>query len=149
MVLVEHHIKYKEIHGADETIWIEQGEHLRLHRRLRKEGKCNIPVEELTIISRRANGRTEKTKSRKRAKATHKTPARRQYMQNINKTPHIKASKRRYAELAQQRIEVSEGVGENVRLKAYIMYNKLTGTVTYSARFEGTNGRNIHEVNLL
>lgn len=26
MVLVEHHIKYKEIHGIDETIWMEQSE---------------------------------------------------------------------------------------------------------------------------
>ncbi len=43
-MLVEHHIKYKEIHGVDETIWVEKGEHNKLHKRLKKEGGWNIPV---------------------------------------------------------------------------------------------------------
>jgi hypothetical protein len=33
--LIEHHVKYKEIHGVDETIWMTRSEHLLLHARLR------------------------------------------------------------------------------------------------------------------
>lgn len=62
MVLVEHHTKYKEIHGYDETVWMEKGEHKRLHNRLRREGKCNIPVDILQRISNAAQGRTRKSK---------------------------------------------------------------------------------------
>ena len=46
-MLVEHHIKYKEIHGIDETVFMSRSEHDKLHRRLRRAGKCNIPVENL------------------------------------------------------------------------------------------------------
>ena len=34
--LIEHHTKYKEIHGVDETVWITRSEHSKLHIRLRK-----------------------------------------------------------------------------------------------------------------
>lgn len=66
--LIEHHTKYKEIHGKDETIFISHGEHIRLHRRLRREGKCNIPPKELEKISNRAGWRTEKFINRRRKK---------------------------------------------------------------------------------
>lgn len=59
-MLVEHHVKYREIHGEDETIFITHGEHIRLHRRLRREGKCKIPVQELAKISAKAQKRTGK-----------------------------------------------------------------------------------------
>jgi hypothetical protein len=55
--MVHHHIKYKEIHGVDEVVLMDKGEHCRLHRRLRREGRCNIPPKELSRISCAANGR--------------------------------------------------------------------------------------------
>lgn len=58
---VNHHVKYKEIHGIDEVVPMEKGEHNRLHRRLRKEGKCNIPQKILAKISVKANARLYKT----------------------------------------------------------------------------------------
>lgn len=58
--LVEHHVKYKELHGIDETMWMTNSEHQKLHRKLREEGKCNVPVEELTKIARAAHLRTNK-----------------------------------------------------------------------------------------
>ena len=39
---------------------MEKGEHRKLHNRLRREGKCNIPVEELDKISTAAHNRTDK-----------------------------------------------------------------------------------------
>ncbi len=65
-MLVEHHIKYKEIHGVDETVWMEIGEHISLHKRLRKENKCKIPVDILNNISKKANQRTNKYKQWKK-----------------------------------------------------------------------------------
>lgn len=62
--LIEHHIKYKEIHGEDKTIFMPLSEHIRLHRRLRKEGKCKISPELLHEASSRACARTEKSRMR-------------------------------------------------------------------------------------
>lgn len=62
-ILVEHHVKYKEIHGVDETVWLTNSEHRLLHNRLRREGKCDIPPDELAKISIAANSRTDKHKS--------------------------------------------------------------------------------------
>jgi hypothetical protein len=58
--LIEHHTKYKEIHGEDKTVFIRVGKHVSIHRRLRKEGKCNISPKELHEISENAFRRTEK-----------------------------------------------------------------------------------------
>ena len=55
--LVHHHIKYKEIHGEDVVILMDKSEHAKLHRKLRKEGKCNIPSNDLHKISVKAFGR--------------------------------------------------------------------------------------------
>lgn len=65
--LIEHHVKYKEIHGIDETIWLTTSEHVKLHNRLRKEGKCNVPAEKLAKISQKAYRRTEKHKRYRKA----------------------------------------------------------------------------------
>jgi hypothetical protein len=48
---VRHHIKYKSIHGEEVVVIMEKGEHYALHRRLRLEGKCNIPRKMLHTIS--------------------------------------------------------------------------------------------------
>lgn len=64
--MVEHHTKYKEIDGYDETVWMTRSEHTKLHLRLRIEGKCNVSPEELTKISGAANHRTDKAKERKK-----------------------------------------------------------------------------------
>ena len=58
-MLVHHHIKYKEIHGVDEVVMMEKGEHNKLHRRLRREGKCNISPIALQKISSSANSRRD------------------------------------------------------------------------------------------
>lgn len=60
--LVEHHTHYKEIQGYDKTIWMTVSEHRKLHNKLRRENKCNIPPKELAIISNAAIQRTEKSK---------------------------------------------------------------------------------------
>jgi hypothetical protein len=54
---VHHHVKYKEIHGIDEIVIMPHNEHRKLHSRLRREGKCNIPTEELQKISVAASQR--------------------------------------------------------------------------------------------
>lgn len=60
--LFQHHVKYKEIHGVDETVQLTWSEHQKLHARLRREGKCQIPSDELHKIVVRAYQRTEKGK---------------------------------------------------------------------------------------
>ena len=62
IMLVHHHIKYKEIHGVDEVVMMEKGEHNKLHRRLRREGKCNVPQIILHKISSSANSRRDNSR---------------------------------------------------------------------------------------
>ena len=65
-MLVHHHVKYKEIHGVDEVVLMEKGEHTRLHNRLRREGKCNILSEDLHKLSVSAYMRREDVRKRLR-----------------------------------------------------------------------------------
>lgn len=58
--IVEHHTKYKELHGYDETKFMSHGEHVSLHARLRRENKCNIPSQDLEKISKKASIRCDK-----------------------------------------------------------------------------------------
>ena len=61
--MVEHHTHYKEIDGYDKTVWMTQSEHMKLHRRLRQEGKCNTPPNVLRKISDQARRRNFKEKN--------------------------------------------------------------------------------------
>ena len=110
--LLHHHTKYKEIHGVDEIRMMDRREHKLLHNRLRREGKCNISAEKLHKISNQANQRTEHTKNIKR---DYKT-------ENI------------------ERINFHETLLPYIQLHEIIIYNSNTGTVSYSARFEGHAG---------
>ena len=110
--LIEHHIKYKEIHGEDKTVWMTKSEHRQLHMRLRNEGKCNVPVDELRRISNAANSRTDKEKK-------HQS---------------------NYFKHCMQQFIFNETVGKNVRLIEYIRYNHKMGTVYYSSVFSGGHG---------
>jgi len=49
--LVRHHEKYLELHGEDKVVIMTVKEHIKLHQRLRREGKCAIPSHELKLIS--------------------------------------------------------------------------------------------------
>jgi len=50
--ILNHHEKYKTIHGVEKTKDMTHSEHRKLHSRLRREGKCNIPADILSIISK-------------------------------------------------------------------------------------------------
>ncbi len=119
--LVEHHVKYKEIHGIDETVWMTWSEHRKLHNRLRKEGKCRIPVKELTTISNKANRRTLKYKSLQCR--LHRT--------RINET------KLRFVEL----------IAPNVSLIEVYYYYPNTGNVAITSCFYGTHGKKLKRIN--
>lgn len=112
-MLVEHHTKYQELHGEDKTVWMTQSDHLKLHNRLRSEGQCNVPVDELHKISLRAHQRTEKSLKYHRR---HKKEYRKQNMQFL---------------------DFIETVGINAQLVERIEYNHKTGFVSYTARFRG------------
>ena len=60
--LIQHHVRYKELHGEDKIIMLTPSEHGKLHARLRREGKCDVPSEELAKISMKAHKRTKKGK---------------------------------------------------------------------------------------
>ena len=55
--LLFHHTKYKELQGVDEGVFLSNSEHKKLHKRLRREGKCNIPGPVLAKISQAAHKR--------------------------------------------------------------------------------------------
>ena len=125
--MVEHHVKYKELHGVDETVWMTQSEHKTLHNRLRREGKCNIPVDELRRISNLAYGRTERGRSvRTKIRTSGKSRAHSKEYNN-----HTEVKKRMYEYNKKNRyiFEFSEILGLNTRLVETITYNKKTGAV--------------------
>lgn len=118
--MVEHHIHYKEIHGFDETVWLTDSEHKKLHFRLRKEGKCNVSVAKLTRISIAAHNRTKKEKK---------------FRSEYNKKN-------------MQCIEFFDSVGVNVQFTERITYNHVTGNVSCYAWFYGRHGKNLPIINI-
>ena len=117
-MFVQHHIKYEELHGVDEVVMMEQGEHLKLHYRLRREGKCAIPAEELRAISNAAHSRTDK---------------RRKTQQKNNKLIYRK----------EHRFWFIETIGKCAQLAESILFNPSTGTVTYYSQFRGCGRRKL------
>ncbi len=117
MMLVEHHKKYKEIHGIDETVWMTQSDHLKLHRRLRREGKCQIPVKELGKIAHKAMRRTKKCKL-----------TRNKLMRGYHR---------------KNRIHFTQNIGPKVSVFEDIMYYPNSGNVLISSYFQGNNGNKL------
>lgn len=62
-IMVQHHTKYIELHGVDEVVEMSRSDHELLHRRLRREGMCDVPVDELRRISVAAKNRGDKHKA--------------------------------------------------------------------------------------
>ena len=110
-MLVQHHEKYEEIHGEDKIVMMECGEHQKLHRRLRVEGKCDITPQELAKISTAAHGRTVK-----RIQAHSKSTAK-YHKNNI------------------ERISFSRPVDAGISIRHRIIVNSKTGTVFVDNRF--------------
>lgn len=113
-MMVQHHEKYEEIHGEDKIVMMDVDEHRKLHARLRKEGKCTIPTEELQVISQAAYARTDKGKS---------------YYQRYQKRYNRVLMNKRNC------ITFSEAVKTNVLLIERIIVNPNTGTIGYVSRF--------------
>lgn len=132
--LIEHHTKYKEIHGIDETIWMTPSEHRNLHNRLRAEGKCNISSEELKKISISATGRTEKNKQQQ--VEFHRTEKYRQYYSD------------RAKKLKNNWLVFDEILAPNIKLREQISYYYKTGTVTVSSGFYGNHGIKIPTIQI-
>lgn len=134
MVLVEHHVKYKELHGIDKTVWMEISEHIALHRRLRKEGKCNVPRDQLNKISKMAYLRTKKGKNNqlKHRKCVHRI--------NYN---------RKYKKENTHNFNFSEIVMPNVEINENWYYNTITNILIISSGFRANHGKKIYfmEVN--
>lgn len=118
--IVQHHIKYEEIHGVDEIKIITESEHRLLHNRLRKEGKCNIPPAILNQISRAA----------------------------LRRSPKYKQRCLKYRRDNVLAIVFNETIAPNVQLHEWIRYNRKTGNVMIYAYFQAHNGKKLYEVNL-
>lgn len=113
--LIQHHIKYKEIHGIDEIKLMTKRDHLALHRKLRKERLCLIPVEKLAKIACSAHKRTKLAKEK-------------------NKTYHLKIL---------QHIFFTTTIEPSTALRERLTYNTNTGNVTWWADFTGTGGHHL------
>lgn len=136
-MLIEHHIKYKEIHGVDETIWMSQSEHLKLHRRIRREKRCNIPVNEMRIIASNAHKRTSKYKTNKkisRSTPEYKEIARKYALEYGRKNKFCKAFTTTFI--------------KNVRLCEFINYNIKTNSLSITSRFQERYGIKLYYIDL-
>ena len=144
--LIEHHTKYEEIHGFDETAWMTKSEHNKLHAQLRRSKKCNISVDELRRISKAAHSRTKKsieTRRKYRNSETGKKAKKRH-----NQTDKKKRTQSKYQRKNIQHIYFTETIGKNAQMREDIYYNNKTGIVTYSSRFKGANKHNLPGIDI-
>jgi len=123
--LIQHHVKYQEIHGVDEIKLMTWSEHHKLHNKLRKKGLCNIPSKQLAKISIKAHARTQKNKK---------------YQLDYSRTEKRKNQQKEYDSKAKQDIDFVEKIGKNIYLYEKIRYNLFTKHISYHSRFR-TNYR--------
>lgn len=123
--LVEHHIRYKEIHGIDESIWMTPSEHRSLHNRLRKEGKCGVHPEELADISLRAVKRGKRFLNR---------------ILEYDKTEKRQLYRHEYYKKNVKHKVYQKTLVPNVILYEEITYNIKTNTLTITSGFKGGHG---------
>lgn len=143
--LVEHHIHYEKIDGYDETVMMTNADHQTLHRRLRKEGKCNVPAKELNKISTAAQERTTKRLEYKQAygqKEEVMTKCREYGQSDSGRIKRKEYEKNRKAKHFTQRM------GVNVALNEIIRYNSLTGNVGYTTYFGGINNHKLPVIDI-
>ena len=126
-MMVQHHEKYEEIHGEDKIVMMDFGEHRKLHRRLRNEGKCTIAAEELKAISHAAYMRTDKGKS------FHQ-----KYKQRYDRSLMSK----------ENCITFNEAVKPNVLLVERITVNPNTGTVMFMSTFRSSNKQKLMRIDI-
>jgi hypothetical protein len=118
MSLVQHHVKYREIHGVDEVVLMEKVEHMLLHARLRLEGKCTIPLDELNRISHRAKGRTK----------------------------NCKAYRRDYSKQVLKQITFGLPLAPRIGLRERIIVNTHTGNVSVNTWIQCNRGTRLHTI---
>lgn len=135
-MLVQHHIKYKEIHGADEIVLMDKGKHDALHKKLRKDGCCSIPAEELNKISKRAHGRSDLGKATKAMWRKGEGKASRKKTDNRYRCKHV------------QRIVFHTQVDLYISLYELFKYNTMNGNVYFSSGFNGCGKRKIININI-
>lgn len=123
--LIEHHTKYKDIHGSDETVWMTRSEHRNLHIRIRKEGKCNVSPEELANISLKVNKKGERFLNR---------------IKEYDKTEKKKIYRYKYYRENVKRKVYFKTLEPNVRLYEELSYNIMTSTLTLTSGFRGDHG---------
>lgn len=136
-MLVEHHVKYKELHGVDETVWMTESEHRKLHFKLRTESKCNVPSEKLKKISNAACKRTDKYKKKQT-----------EYYQRLDIKKRVSEYVKEYSRENIFSFHFFESMSINVRLHEVIGYNSKINTILYKCHFEGTNNHKLAVVNI-
>lgn len=131
--LVEHHTKYEEIHGIDDTTWMVPSEHRDLHNRLRREERCDISSEELRKISIVATRRTEKHK---------------EAIRDYNKTEKFRKYKSDYCKMYIMKIVTNSTISKNIIFHEEMAYNIKTETLTISSGFFGSHGIKLPTINI-
>lgn len=145
-LMVEHHVKYKEIHGVDETVWMTQNEHKILHNKLRREGACNIPVDELRKISKSAYARTEKGKHIHKLYRNSESGI--EARQKYDSSDKYKETRKKYTQHNVKTITFSDAQCPNISHYERIIYNKNTGNVSCKSSFLGEHGFKIPIINI-
>jgi len=129
-MMVEHHIKYKEIHGYDETIWITKSEHNKInHRILFPE----VSKEELKKISHMAQERT--TKRRKYKRIYSKNNCEKYYENNKEK---FKFPKKFFNLYMMPNVKYNESIG----------YNKNTNNILIHCGFQTYHGKKLFYIDI-
>lgn len=144
--MIEHHIKYKEFHGYDETIWITWSEHKKInHRKLFPE----VNVEELKIISNAANKRTSKNKIKQLEYYKNNINFYKNYRKKWSKNNKEKKSKYYKDDKRNiKHINFDETLMTNVKLREFIGYNNRTNNILISCGFEGKHSKKLFYIDI-
>lgn len=119
-ILVAHHVKYKEIHGIDEIIWLTPSEHKKLHIKLSKTEGYIKPSKEIII------------------KAKNRASQNRPYRLKYRQSERCKEKRQHYIHDHIFTLHFTENMGYKLRLMESIVYNTNTGDIMVTSCFYST-----------
>ena len=135
--LIQHHVKYEELHGVDEIKLMTVSEHRKLHHKLRLEGKCNISPNDLHNISMKAYRRTDKSKKYHRDRKKRFGPSQweKEYCSN-------------YRKQYRKRHSFCKTIKPFVVHVDEVTYNTKIDSVHVTSRFQANHGKKLYYIDI-
>ena len=131
MKLVQHHVKYEELHGVDEIILLTPKEHMKAHRELKANGVKSVRLWRVNAAHKRspmckaARKLCRQTEANKTTAAAYRQTERGKAKAKVDGARHAKTEKGKATDARYRQSEKGKYARVKCELRAYLRRNDL------------------------